>query len=207
MKVYKLPVGPLEMNCFIAVDESTSHCLLIDPGDDVRTIIQTVEKNGLIPQMIFNTHCHIDHIRRVSDIQNHFDIPFYMLKDDLPLLETARHQGKMFGLEASAPPNVTQYVEDGAKSKVGETEFTIYHTPGHSPGSISLYMSGHVFTGDVLFRNSIGRTDLFGGDMEVLLQSIREKLFVLEDETVVHPGHGPDSTIGYEKQNIPFLKG
>jgi glyoxylase-like metal-dependent hydrolase (beta-lactamase superfamily II) len=206
MTVYTLPVGPLQMNCYIVADDQTSECIFIDPGDDVSEIIHTVQKNNLTPKMIFNTHCHIDHIRRVSDVQNHFDVPFYIHKEELPLLQSARQQGKLFGMTVSAPPNVTAYVYDGDKSKIGDIEFSILHTPGHSPGSISIFFDGHLFTGDVLFKDSIGRTDLYGGSMEILLQSIREKLFVLDDKTIVYPGHGPSSSIGYEKQNNPFLE-
>jgi glyoxylase-like metal-dependent hydrolase (beta-lactamase superfamily II) len=124
---------------------------------------------------------------------------------EMPLLDTLKSQGLAFGLEVEAQPVVNSFLVDGQKLKLGKTEFTVFHTPGHSPGSMSLYTKGHIFVGDVLFKDSIGRTDLYGGDYMVLMQSIRGKILSLPDETIVYCGHGPDTTIGREKKYNPFL--
>ena len=205
MHIHTIPVGPFQMNCYILADGQTDNCLIIDPGDEPERLITFIEENGYRPQRIINTHAHIDHARRVADIQKHFDIPYYLGQEDLPLLNTLTDQGRMFGLDTSEPPQITGFLKDGERFPLGSLSLSLLHTPGHSPGSFCVYTPGHVFVGDVLFRDSIGRTDLYAGNLETLLRSIREKLFILPDDTVVYPGHGPTTTIGYEKQNNPFL--
>ena len=205
MHIHTLTVGPFQMNCYIVADEESAECLLIDPGDEAQRIIHFIAEKSYVPKSIINTHAHIDHSRQVSAIQKHFHLPFYLGKEDMPLLESLAGQAGMFGLGIPEIPQVSAFLQDGENFNLGANRFTLLHTPGHSPGSFCLYTPGHLFSGDVLFRDSIGRTDLYGGSMETLLQSIRTKLFVLPDDTVVHPGHGPATTIGYEKQNNPFL--
>jgi hydroxyacylglutathione hydrolase len=205
MKIKTISVGPFEMNCYVVSEDNYPECLIIDPGDEPDKIIVTIEKAGLNPVKIINTHNHIDHARRVSDIQKHFKIPFYICENDQPLLETLREQAMLFGLDASELPQIEGYLKDGDTFKLVEKTFKILHTPGHSPGSISIFTEGHVFVGDVLFKDSIGRTDLYGGDYNVLIRSIREKLLVLPGDTIVYSGHGPATTIGREKKMNPFL--
>ena len=205
MRIHTITVGPFEMNCYLVVDEQAATCLLIDPGDEPQRIIRFIEENNYLPQRIINTHAHIDHARRVGDIQKYFDIPYYLGEGDLPLLKSLADQAKLFGLNTSDTPEISAFLKDGESFSLGNIRFSLFHTPGHSPGSFCLYTPGHVFVGDVLFRDSIGRTDLYGGSLETLLHSIRSKLFTLPDETIVYPGHGPTTTIGYEKQNNPFL--
>jgi len=205
MKVYCVPVGPFEMNSYIVQADDASSCILIDPGDDLHKIENVMNQNGLKPQSIFNTHNHIDHSRRISLLQKKYNLPFFIAQEDLPLLESLKDQALLFGLDASPVPEVTRFVQDGNTFNLGEEEFRILHTPGHSPGSICLYFEGHVFVGDVLFRDSIGRTDLYGGNYKQLMHSIETKLLVLPDETIVYPGHGPTTTIGREKEHNPFL--
>ncbi len=206
MRVFEISVGPFEMNCYILAEEKYPDCAIVDPGDDPDRIIDFVNRHNLKPRRIINTHNHIDHARRASDVQKHFDIPFYIHEDDLPLLERITDQGLLFGLDSSPVPEVEGFLADNEEFVLVEESIKILHTPGHSPGSISIYVKGHVIVGDVLFRDSIGRTDLYGGNFEILLKSIREKLFVLPDDTVVHSGHGPSTTIGREKKENPFLK-
>jgi len=205
MRIKTITVGPFEMNCYVVAEDASSECLIIDPGDEPERIIKVIEDNGLKPTRIINTHNHIDHIRHVRKIQEYFHIPFYLCEDDLPLLESIKSQGLMFGLPASDPPDVNGFLKEGDSFTLQKELFQVYHTPGHSPGSICIYVPGHVFVGDVLFKDSIGRTDLLGGSYEVLMTSIRSKLLTLSDDTIVYPGHGPVTTIGREKQFNPFI--
>lgn len=205
MRIKTITVGPFEMNCYVVAAENAAECLIIDPGDEPERIIRLIEENDLRPTRIINTHNHIDHIRHVKKVQDYFHIPFYLCEDDLPLLESIKSQGLMFGLSASEPPDVSGFLKEGDSFDLQTKKFQIFHTPGHSPGSICIYVPGHVFVGDVLFRDSIGRTDLPGGSYEVLMNSIRNKLLTLPDETIVYPGHGPVTTIGREKQYNPFI--
>jgi hydroxyacylglutathione hydrolase len=205
MRIKTITVGPFEMNCYVVAEDAFPECLIIDPGDEPERIIKVIEDHGLEPTRIVNTHNHIDHIRHVSKIQDHFNIPFYLCEDDLPLLESIKSQGLLFGLPSSEPPKVSGFLKEGDSFKLHKEQFQVFFTPGHSPGSICIYVPGHVFVGDVLFKDSIGRTDLLGGSYEVLMNSIRTKLLTLPDDTIVYPGHGPVTTIGREKQFNPFI--
>jgi glyoxylase-like metal-dependent hydrolase (beta-lactamase superfamily II) len=205
MNVICKTVGPFEMNCYIVYSNSTRECILIDPADELEGISETISEHKLKPVAIFNTHNHVDHLRHVSEIQDEYDLPFYISEKDLPLVNSLKDQGQLFGLEVSEPPKVTKFVEDGEQIDLIGEKFRILHTPGHSPGSICLLFKGHVFVGDVLFQGSIGRTDLFGGNYNQLLESIKTKLLTLPDETEVYPGHGPQTTIGRERKFNPFL--
>lgn len=205
MRIFEIVVGPFEMNCYFIAEDNHPDCIIIDPGDDPDLIIKTITQNKLKPVKIINTHNHIDHARHASIIQKHYDIPFQICEADLPLLESIKDQGVIFGLDASEVPEVNSFLKDGDRFKLVDEEFEILHTPGHSPGSISIYTKGHVFVGDVLFKDSIGRTDLYGGNYEILMKSIHEKLMTLPDETIVYSGHGPKTTIGREKKYNPFI--
>ncbi|MEJ2543188.1 MAG: MBL fold metallo-hydrolase [Calditrichaceae bacterium] len=205
MRVFEVVVGPFEMNSYIIAEDNHPECIIIDPGDEPDEIIKTIDENKLKPVKIINTHNHIDHARRVSIVQKHYDIPFLICEDDLPLLESIQDQGVIFGLDASEVPEVSSFLKDGDRFKLVDEDFLILQTPGHSPGSISIYTEGHVFVGDVLFRDSIGRTDLYGGNYETLMKSIREKLMTLPDNTKVYSGHGPTTTIGREREFNPFI--
>ena len=205
MKIHQIAAGPFEMNCYIVAEEDYPDCILIDPGDDIESIIKYIEKNNLKPKKIINTHCHIDHVRKVSDVQKYFNTSFYVCEDDTPLLETLKDQGMLFGLDTSEIPKVDSFLKDGDTFELVEKTFHILHTPGHSPGSISILVDNHLFVGDVLFKDSIGRTDLYGGNYDLLIQSIKNKLLVLPDATIVYCGHGPRTTIGRERKYNPFL--
>jgi len=205
MRIFKLVVGPFEMNTYLVAEDDHDECIIFDPGDEPDKIIDAVKKNKLKPVKIINTHNHIDHARHVSVIKKHFNIPFEICEDDVPLLESIKDQGIIFGLDSSEVPEVSSFLKHGDRFKLVDEEFLILQTPGHSPGSISIYTRGHVFVGDVLFKDSIGRTDLYGGNYELLMKSIREKLLTLPDDTVVYSGHGPETTIGREKKYNPFI--
>lgn len=206
MRIFKLAVGPFEMNSYIVAEDDGKASLLIDPGDEPERILQLIRQQNLTPERIVCTHTHIDHIRHLAAVKSILNIPLFIHENDLPLLEGLKDQALFFDLNTSPVPDVDGFLQDGDVFKTGEMEFKVLHTPGHSPGSICLYAQGHVFVGDVLFKNSIGRTDLYGGNYDQLIASIQKKLLTLPDETVVHPGHGEDTTIGAEKRNNPFLR-
>ncbi len=207
MIVKSLPVGPLQVNCYIAACPRTKKALIIDPGDEAQRILQLIEQEGLEPKMLVNTHGHFDHVGGNSEIVERTGIEFCMHKEDLPLLKQASRQAASYGLPAVESPAPTRFLQNGDLLEIGDLSFEVIHTPGHSPGGICLYGQGHLFSGDTLFAGSIGRTDLPGGDMHQLLGHIRSQLMVLPESTVVHPGHGPESTIGAEQQSNPFVNG
>src|SRR5712692_1319516 len=203
-KIHTLVVGRLQTNCYILQAQSES--IVIDPGDEPERIIRFLSYLNTKPKYIVATHAHFDHVLAVDGVRKATDVPFLIHKDDLPMLESMKLRVRQFmGLEVPPPPKVDTFLKEGETLKLGKEEIRVIHTPGHSPGSISLSGDGYVLTGDALFNQSIGRTDLPGGDLDTLIQSIREKLFKLDDETIVYPGHGPETTIGDEKQTNPFV--
>ena len=199
-------VGPLEVNCYILGCEDTKEAAIIDPGDNADEIISNIEKEGLNPKFIINTHAHFDHIGGVKAIQDHFKIDFILHEGDLFLVENASEQATAFGLKPISKPVVNKNATNGEKVNLGNKSITVIHTPGHSPGGVCYYSDNNIFVGDTLFAGSIGRTDLPGGSYDTLINSIKENLFPLGDSTIVYPGHGPSTTIGNEKEHNPFLK-
>jgi len=206
MIINQITVGPFQMNSAIVHQENSTECILIDPADELEKIYTYLDKNNLTPKAIFNTHAHIDHIRFLSRVQEKYKLPFYLASEELPLLDSLEKQGAMFGIDTAAPPKVTHNLEEGQKYEIAGLSFSCLHAPGHSPGSICFLFEKDVIAGDVLFYDSIGRTDLYMGNYEQLIESIKTKLLPLADETAVYPGHGPSTTIGREKQFNPFLQ-
>jgi len=207
--VKMLPVGPLLTNCYIVGCEETKEGAIIDPGGDADRILATVEETGLTVKYVINTHGHFDHILANRKVVEATGAKLAIHPKDEPML-LAKLSGlaNFFGLGGiipSPPPDLL--LEEGDELLVGKLRFKVLHTPGHSPGSISLYNEeeGVVFAGDVLFNGGIGRTDLPGGSYRTLMESIRNKLLTLPDETIVYPGHGPPTTIGKERRSNPFL--
>ena len=205
MKVEQITVGLFEMNCYIVSTDQNKECFIIDPGDDAEKIISYIQEKQLVPQRILLTHGHIDHARKAHEVQNYFNIKLHIGEDDIPLLEAMNDQAKLFGLEKTEIPIIDSFFKENRKFSLTDLNCTVTHTPGHSPGSYCILFDGHVFVGDVLFLDSIGRSDLYGGNHEQLLESIRQKLMVLPDDTIVYPGHGSATTIGREKKHNPFL--
>ena len=205
MIVECITVGPLQTNCYVVADELNGKGLVIDPGGDGSKILKVVEKLGIEVSLVINTHGHFDHIMANKEIIRATGARLAIHKDDEPLLR--KGGGLMFlGLIASSPPP-DLYLQEGDEVKFGKAYLRVLHTPGHSPGSISLYSpeEGVLFCGDVLFYMSIGRWDFPGGNYQVLMDSIQTKLLALPDNTIVYPGHGPSTTIGQEKVHNPFL--
>lgn len=179
---------------------------MIDPGDEPERIVRFLKTLGSKPRYIIATHTHFDHVLGVEGVRKAVEAPFLIHGDDLPMLQSMQDRARrLMGLRVQTPPRVDRFLTDGEKLSIGNETIKVLHTPGHSPGSISLSGDGYVLTGDALFNQSIGRTDLPGGDLPVLVRSIREKLFRLGEEIIVYPGHGPETTIRDEKLANPFV--
>ncbi len=169
-------------------------------------LLRFIKDINATPTRIVATHTHFDHVLGVDGVRKATKTPFMIHRDDLPMLESMQSRVRQFmGFESPPPPKVDGYLKDGELLELGDETIRVLHTPGHSPGSISLVGDGYVLTGDALFNQSIGRTDLPGGDLNTLVRSIMERLFKLEDDTTVYPGHGPETTIGDEKLANPFV--
>lgn len=203
--VHQMSVGPLQVNCFIVACKSNGEAAVIDPGEEGEKILHLVEKEGLTVSKVINTHGHFDHIGANQYVVEKTGAELLIHAADLPLLQNARSHAEIYGLSVAASPEPARLLEQGDVVQLGELSFRVFHVPGHSPGGICLLAEGHLFVGDVLFSGSIGRTDLPGGDFEALVKGVRERLFALPDETIVHPGHGPDTTIGREREMNPFV--
>lgn len=203
-----LPVGMLGCNCSVIGDEATREAIVIDPGDDVSDIIAILDRHKLAVQMILITHAHIDHIGGAEKLRAHTGAPVYMHAADKMLSEQLEVQAAWLGMEAPKDPGIDKPAHEGDVIRAGSIEAHVLHTPGHTPGSISLYIpvEKKVIAGDTLFQHSIGRTDLPGGDTAQIGRSIRAKLYTLPEDTIVFPGHGETTTIGEEKRGNPFVR-
>ena len=202
-------VGPFQENCYVIGDEATGEGALIDPGDEAARIALAVERTNLEIGWIIITHAHIDHVGGVAALVDEYACPVLMHAEAEPMLGQLPTQAMMMGLRFGKVPAVDRHIEDDEMLEVGGLELKALYTPGHAPGHLAFYLEseGLVLSGDALFAGGVGRTDLFGGDMELLLRSIVERLMTLPDETRVLPGHGPETTIGEERAHNPFLGG
>jgi hydroxyacylglutathione hydrolase len=204
-----LQVSPLACNCSIFGDEAMREAMVVDPGDNVADILEVVRKHGLTVKSIVITHAHIDHIGGAAKLKAATGAPVYMNINDQPLYDHIDVQAAWLGMRTPDKTAIDSPARDGDTLRVGATDFQVMHTPGHTQGSLCLFIPAMqmVVAGDTLFRESIGRTDLPGGDGRMILQSIHHKLLKLPEETVVIPGHGDITTIGHEKARNPFLQG
>jgi len=205
MEFITVVVGPLETNCYLAYCPETRECVVVDPGAQPDQIIKAINENNLHPVAIVNTHGHVDHIGANQDIKDKFAVPLFIHQDDVPILEQA-HLGELsFFLQARPSPPPDKFLVEGLEVTFGQQRLKILHTPGHTPGSVSLLGDGLIFSGDTLFNGGVGRTDLPGGDWSQLRASLIEKILTLPEETIVLPGHGPMTSVGQEKNDNPFL--
>jgi hydroxyacylglutathione hydrolase len=204
-----LPVGMLQCNCSIFGDEQSREAVVIDPGDEIDKIQAILAKHQLRVKAIIITHAHIDHIGGAQKLKDATGAPVYMNAKDQPLSEHLDTQAAWLGMATPERTGIDVDAREGEKVALGPAEFQVLHTPGHTQGSISLWIPAEnkLIAGDTLFRDSIGRTDLPGGDYEQILRSIHDKLLPLGDTTAVIPGHGPNTTIGRERARNPFLQG
>ena len=200
-------VGPLQVNCFIVACPHTRAALVIDPGDEGERILATIRGGGWTVERIVNTHGHFDHIGANRALVAATGAELLIHELDLPLLARAESHARIYGLNSEPSPPPDRLLQDGDTVPFGALSCRVIHLPGHSPGGIALFCGGHLFAGDVLFAGSIGRTDLPGGDHDTLVSGIRARLWCLPGETVVHPGHGPDTTIAREMRSNPYVAG
>lgn len=222
-----LPVGWLQCNCSVLGDPETKEALVVDPGDEVERVLEVIRAHGLNVRAIVNTHAHIDHVGGLAKMQAATGAPILMHGDDLELYRILDRQAQMIGMPMPPVAKVDSLLKEGDAVRWGGYEARVLHTPGHTRGSVCLYIPARqeegtevkegkemkeseeekLIAGDTLFAGSIGRTDLWGGSFEDIMQSIRSKLLALPDHTVVYPGHGPATTIGDERDTNPFLRG
>ena len=216
-----LPVGMLQCNCHIVGDSATHEAIVIDPGDDVDSILEVIARHRLKVRAILITHSHIDHIIGLKKMREATGAPVLMHQDDLALYQEMEKQAEWIHWATPELSEVDEFLTEGKSIKWGNYELRVMHTPGHTTGSVCLYLPrdenvvrspdaphnpGLLFAGDTLFEGSIGRTDLWGGSMREILRSIKSKLLALPDDTIVFPGHGPTTTIGVERETNPFLQ-
>lgn len=210
MLVTVVPVGALQCNCIILGDPGTGEAIVVDPGDEVDKILAALRRHGLRCTAILNTHAHIDHVGANHALKEQSGARLMLHEADLPLYDSLRIQSQWMGGLIPEPPRaeVDEHVTQGDRVAAGAVVAEVLHTPGHTPGSICFHVTGAaplVLSGDTLFAGSVGRTDLWGGDFEQEMASIRKRLLTLGDTTRVIPGHGPETTIGWERQRNPFL--
>jgi len=211
MRIDTAAAPPFMKNGFVVSCETTRDAVLIDPGDEIEELLEVIERGHLHVKAILLTHAHLDHVTGVRAAKETLHVPIWLHKDDLFLYEGAVEQGRMFGFAVEAPPPIDSFYTPNQQFRFGEYIVDVLPTPGHCPGGVCLAIGKagssqrELFVGDTLFAGSIGRTDLPGGNLDTLLRSIRTVLFAFPDETVVHSGHGPDTTIGREKRTNPFL--
>lgn len=203
MQIEKLVLGPLQTNCWLVSDDGDGPVLVIDPGGDVDQLLRAVGDRDVASVVL--THGHFDHLGAVTEFLQVADVPLSIHAADAPsITDPAGTGGALFGFTQTAPPADVE-LADGDLVSAGSLELEVLHTPGHTPGSICLRAEQHLFSGDTLFQLGVGRTDFPGGDGRVLKDSIASKLAPLGDETLVHPGHGPDTTVGHERRLNPFF--
>ena len=207
MFLERIPVGPLNVNCYIVGECEGGEAVIIDPGGNSEIILNTVSKYNLKIKYIINTHCHFDHVGAIMEVRDNTGASFLIHEDGNKMLSSAKHSAKMFmNIDIEDPPPADSYLGDGDIINFGTLKFQIIHTPGHSPDGICLLSAESIFTGDTLFSRAIGRTDLPWSNYDVLIESITSKLLPLNDDLQVYPGHGKSTTIGIERKFNPFLK-
>ncbi len=209
LNIKSIVVGPLWVNSYIVWDSDTGEGILVDPGDEGKKLINIIKKNTINIRSIIITHGHFDHIKDADYVSTAIKAPVLLHRAELPFIEHVAEQSIMFGFPPVKPPHIDSYLEEGDHINIGAFSFDVHHTPGHSPGSIILHSrsEGIAIVGDLIFYESVGRTDLPGGDYETLLMSIRNRILSLPDDTRILSGHGEETTVGHEKVYNPFITG
>lgn len=207
MKISRLTVGPFEENCYLIVDEATRRAALVDPGDEAARIVKLVRDSGAELDAIWLTHAHIDHIGAVAAVKRVWDVPVFLHPADLPLYAAGDRQAAFYGLDFEQPGPPERELHDGDRLRVGDLAFDVLHLPGHAPGLVVFHGKGVVLAGDLLFAGSIGRTDLPLSSPADMAASLTRLMTELADDVVVHPGHGPSTSIGRERAGNPFVNG
>ncbi len=211
IKVETFTYNAFQENTYVVIDDATDECIIFDPGcsnaNENSRFLKAIDALGATPKRLINTHCHIDHILGNHLINEKYQLPLEAHKGEVSVLASGVQVGQMYGIPYTPSPEITLFIEEGDVVTIGESRMEVLFTPGHSPASLCFvdHESRQVIGGDVLFHGSIGRTDLPGGDYKTLINSIQTKLMTLDDDYVVYPGHGPSTTIGFERANNPFL--
>lgn len=206
MKISRLTVGAFQENCYLVADPATSAAALIDPGEEGHRIVEAVKAANVRLEVIWVTHAHLDHVGGIAEVKRHFDVPIVLHPDDLMLYQMANRQAAAYGLPFDVPPLPDREFADGDELSLGELRFSVLHAPGHAPGHVVIHGEGVAFCGDCVFAGSIGRTDLPMSDARALARSL-ERIAELPARTVLHPGHGPQTTLERELADNPFLNG
>lgn len=212
LSIQMFTFSPIGENTYIVYNEK-KEAAVVDPGcyfpEEKDKLRRFIEEKGLFPQLLLNTHCHLDHVFGNLFVYETWKLELHLHKNEEIVLKNAPVAGQMWNLPFDNYNGPLHFIEEGQKIRLGEDEFELILAPGHSPGSLCFYVpqQGFMLGGDVLFRESVGRADLPGGDYDTLVSSIQNKLYTLPDDTVVYPGHGVSTTIGYEKENNPFVRG
>ncbi len=206
MKLLRMPLGALGTNCYIVVDETSKRALVVDPGGEGERVLEIVKKEELVLDKVILTHGHADHIGGVQTIIDEIPCDVYIAKGDEPFLTDGDLNLSAFMGQSITVKKKPVLIQENDIITCGDISFKVIETPGHTPGGVCFYGHGIVLAGDTLFQGSVGRTDFPQGSMQQLITGIKEKLFVLPDETVVYPGHGPETTIGEEKRGNPFIR-
>jgi hydroxyacylglutathione hydrolase len=208
LRLIVLPLGPLETNCYLVIDDASDEAVIVDPGADAGRIQEALAAEGVRASAIWLTHAHFDHVGAIADLCEAEPLPVLLHPDDVRLYEHATVQAAAYGSMVRSPEAPTSPLAHGQTVRVGQHSARCLHTPGHAPGHVAFWFedAGMVLAGDALFQGSIGRTDIAFADHDTLLRSIRAQLLTLPDDTVVHLGHGPATTIGAERRSNPFLR-
>ena len=210
MKIKPFVFNDFAVNSFVIYDDSND-CVIVDPGcvtkSEQEQLSQFIKDNNLKPVKLINTHCHVDHVAGNKFVVDTYQIPVYANENDKENLLNAKRAGELYGMQIDTPPEVNHYLNQDDVLTFGKSTLKVMHLPGHSKGSIALYAEAEKFVvvGDVIFNGSIGRTDLLGGSLDELMNSIKSRLFKLDDDVTVYSGHGPETTIGNEVRSNPFL--
>ncbi len=207
LSIKQVVVGPLWVNTYIIWDSNCKEGILVDPGDEGERLINIVRENDINIKHIIITHGHFDHLKDAALVSSEIKAAVLVHKTQVPFIEHVSEQSALFGFSLIKPPHIDGYIEEGDTVNAGSYAFNVYNTPGHSPGSITLYNKpeGIAIVGDLIFFESVGRTDLPGGDYKTLLSSIKDRILVLPDNTKILPGHGEQTTVGHERLHNPFI--